>query len=271
MEIRFTNYNYANNEKKKTSGNILYPVKTLLIHVLIFSIIALLICLFFSGNLYWTFLNVSNQLLLSVIFLFMGISHILFFPKWKKYVTELPLEFGIIYSVVFAFAIGLIVFLYFYIFSNSHLQLAITAAFSFLLPILIGISYTCFIAIDPVVEIEPWFLPLQKFTPNKRTNLPNSFQISFNLKIYYFDEVTADFNIIVAGGLRLGKVFHEFLLENNIADTKIQQLNYQLKPYGWLFFVKRFSGFKMLDPALTFFDNGIKENDIIIIDRVNIN
>lgn len=270
MEISFTNYKYANEVMKKGSENDLYPIKNILVHALVFTMIALLVSFLFSGTVYWIFFTVSKQLLFLFIFLLMGLCHILFFSKWIKFITEQSLAFSLTYSLLFAFTMGLIVFLYFYIIGQSQPQLAITAAFSFILPLIIGIAYTCFTAIETIVEIEPWFVPAQKITTQKRTDLPNSFPIKFSLKIYYFDEAAAEFDMIVAGGLRLGRIFHDFLLENNWTDSKIQQLNYQLKPYGWVFFVKRFSGFKKLDPALTFFDNDIKENDVIIIERVNI-
>lgn len=270
MEISFTNYKYADEVKKKTSEVVLYPIKAILVHALLFSMVALLVCFLFSGTLHWNFFNVPKQLLFLCIFLLMGVSHILFFPKWIRYITELPLSSSLIYSLLFAFTMGTIVYLYFYIAGKPQPQYAITAAFSFIFPLIIGIAYACFTAIEPNVKIEPWFVPAQKSTNQNNVNLPNSFPIKFSLKLYYFDEAAADFDIIVAGGLRLGKIFHNFLVENNVEDAKIQQLNYQLKPYGWMFFVKKISGLKQLDPALTFLDNGIKENDIIIIERVNI-
>lgn len=269
MEIGFTNYKHADEIKKKPSENILYPIKTLLFHTLFFSIITLLITYLFSSNVHWMFFKINRQFLFLSVFLLMGISHILFFPKWMKYINRLPLKSVLIYSIAFALALGLIVCLYFLLSGQPQTQLAVISAFSFLLPLIIGKSYSCFTDIDPIISIEPWFVPTQKLTTQKRVDLPNSFGIKFTLKMFYFDKTSADFDIIIAGGLRLGKVFHEFLVENNDTDLKIQQLNYQLKPYAWMFFVKRFSGLKKLDPLLTFFDNGVKENDNILIERIN--
>ena len=270
MEVSFTNFKYSDNVRKGTSSEIVYPAKSLLIHVVVFISITLLISFIFSGNLRLADSDLSKQLLFAVMFFLMGLGHIIFFPKWIKCISEISLRVSIIYAIVFSIAIGVTIFLYFFVSNNNQPPLALLSACSFLLPLIIGISWTCFVAIDPLIEIKPWLVPTQKATLQKRTNVVNSFQIKFNLKMYYFDEVASEFDVIVAGGLRLGKVFHEFLIENEVGDTKIQLLDYQLKPYGWVFFIKKFSGFKRLDPGLTFLDNDLKENDIIIIARVNI-
>ena len=270
MEISYTNFKYSDNIRKETSSVVVYPVKTLLIHFAVFFIIALLISSTVLSNSQWTISNPAKLLLCAGMFFLMGISHIIFFPKWIKYITEVPFKVSIVYSLTFAIALGSTVFLYFFISNYNQLQFALLAACSFLLPLIIGIFWTCYNATDPITEIKPWIAPQQKTTFQNKTDLVNSFQIKFNLKIYYFDEVASEFDIIVAGGFRLGKIFHEFLIENYMGDTKIQQLDYQLKPYGWIFFIKKFTGFKKLNPGLTFLDNDIKENDIIIIERVNI-
>ena len=270
MEISFTNSKYSESIRKETSSAIVYPVKTLLIHFVILCSITLLISFLFSSDLRSADPDRVKQLLFATIFFLMGISHIIFFPKWVQYITDLPLIVSIVYALVFAVALVIVASIYFFVSNHNQSQLAFVAAYSFLLPLIVGIAWTCFNAIDPIIEIKPWFVPTQKTTFQNRLNLANSFQIKLSLKMYYFDEVSSEFDVIVAGGFRLGKIFHEFLVENDTGDTKIQQLDYQLKPYGWIFFIKKFTGTKMLDPGLTFLDNNIKENDIIIIERVSI-
>ena len=269
MEISFTNFKYSDALRKETSSVVVFSIKTLLIHLVILCGISLLVSFLFSTNIRLSDSNLSNQLLFAVIFFLLGIVHIIFFPKWIKYVTEIPLKISLIYALVFAVVLGVVIFLYFFVSNYNQPQLALVAACSFLLPLVIGIAWTCYNAINPIIEIKPWFVPIQKTTFQNRINVVNSFQIKFILKMYYFDEVTSEFDVNVAGGFRLGKIFHEFLVQNDTGDTKIQQLDYQLNPYGWVFYVKKFSGFKKLDPGLTFLDNNINENDIIIIERVN--
>ena len=270
MDISFTNSKYSGNLKKTTSSAVIYPLKTLLLHVLICLSVSLLLSFIFSGKLQFVNSDFLKQLFFAVIFFLMGISHIIFFPTWIEFINNVSLKVSLIYSFAFAITIGLTVFLYFFLSDTHQSQYSLVAACSFLLPLIIGISWTCFISINPIIKIKPWVVPSQKITFQNKTNLANSFVIKFNLKMYYFDETTSEYDVIVAGGFRLGKIFHEFLIENDIGDEKIQQLDYQLKPYGWLFFIKKFSGLKKLDPGLTFLDNHIKENDIIIIERVNI-
>lgn len=270
MEISFTNFKYSSEIDDESSAAVVYPVKPLLIHFVIFFIFTLIISALFFSIFHRDISEVLKQSLFAIIFFLMGLSHIIFFPKWIKYIIEISLKASIIYSIAFATALGSTVFLYLFLSNNNQLQFALLAACSFLLPLIIGISWTCFNAIDPIIDIKPWLAPTQKNSFTKKINVVNSFEIKLNLKMYYFDEVASNFDVVVAGGFRLGKVFHEFLVENDSGDTKIQQLDYQLKPYGWMFYVKKFTGIKILDPALTFLDNEIKENDVIIIERVNI-
>ena len=270
MEISSANFKYSDDIKKKNSIANIYSIRILLINFVIFLFITLSICTIFLSNLQLDISKLLKQFLFATIFFLMGFSHILFFPKWIKSISEISLKFSLLYSLAFATTLGCTVFLYLLISNNTQSQFALVAACSFLLPLIIGISWTCFNAIDPVTEIKPWLVPIHKTNFQNRINVANSFGIKFSLKMYYFDEVVSEFDVVVAGGFRLGKIFHEFLVENDTEETKIQQLDYQLKPYGWMFFVKKFTGVKMLDPGLTFLDSDIKENDVIIIERVNI-
>ena len=174
----------------------------------------------------------------------------------------------VIYSLIFTLVIGGFTFLGFLISGQFQPQLALVAACSFLLPIIIGIAWTCFIAIDPITYIEPWFIPAINTSTVPNRVIANGFKIKLKLKLYYFDEVAEEFDMTIAGSLRLGRIFHNFLLDQAAGEIKIQQLNYQLKPYKWIFYVKEFTGVKRLDPALTFYDNCIKQDDIIYVSLI---
>ena len=270
MELSYSNYKYADEVKSKTFSITGKPLKNLLLHFVVVLMITLFISIIISAYLNAAILPLSRQLLLMTIFFILSSCHIFLYPKWFQYVAELPFKVVMIYSFLFTLVIWGTTYLSFFMSGLFKPQLALIAACSFLLPIIIGIAWTCFIAIDPITYIEPWFVPVKNNTTQSNLEITNGFQIKFRLKLYYFDDDEEEFDITIVGSLRLGKIFHDLLVEHAAAEIKIQQLNYQLKPYGWIFYVKEFAGVKRLDPALTFYDNGIKQDDIIYVERINI-
>lgn len=270
MELSYSNYKYEDEVKSKTFSISGKPVKNLLLHLVIILIFTLLTSIIISTYLNTAVISLSRQILLMGIFLLLSCCHIFLFPRWFQYVTELSLKVVVIYSLIFTLVIGGFTFLGFLITGQFQPQLALVAACSFLLPIIIGIAWTCFIAIDPITHIEPWFIPAINTSTVPNRVIANGFKIKLKLKLYYFDEVAEEFDMTIAGSLRLGRIFHNFLLDQAAGEIKIQQLNYQLKPYKWIFYVKEFTGVKRLDPALTFNDNCIKQDDIIYVERINI-
>ena len=268
MELSYSNYKYAdevNSKKFSFTGKL---VKILLLHLVVILMITLLCSLLISTYLKAYISELSRQILFMAIFLLLSSSHIFSFPKWFKYVAELPLKIVVIYLLLFTFIIWGITSLSLLMSGQFQPQFALIAACSFLLPLIIGIGWTYFIAIDPITHIEPWFIPTNNNPIQPKQIIANGFQIKFKLKPYYFDEVEEEFTITIAGSLRLGRIFHNFLVEHEADEIKIQQLDYQLKPYGWIFYVKEFVGIKRIDPALTFYDNCIKQDAIIYVERI---
>ena len=269
MELSNPNYKYTDEVKSKIFLFTGKPIKILLLHLVVILMITLLCSLLISTYLKSIMSELLRQILFMAIFILLGSSHIFLFPRWFKLVAELPLKIVVIYLLLFTFIIWGITSLSLLISGQFQPQFALIAVCSFLLPIIIGIGWTCFIAIDPITYIEPWFIPAHNNSPQPKRIIANGFKIKFKLKPYYFDEFEEEFTIIIAGSLRLGRIFHDFLGEHKADEIKIQQLNYQLKPYGWIFYVKRFMGIKRIDPTLTFYDNSIKQDDIIYVERIN--
>lgn len=112
----------------------------------------------------------------------------------------------------------------------------------------------------------------------KISNNSEMFKEHFLISLILFKKITSDveshFKVRAPGKMVVGDFFYFFLEsnENKSPDSEIDYINKYNQSYGWLFYVKSrwniIFGKKYLDPELTVAENNIKENSVIVCERV---
>lgn len=73
-------------------------------------------------------------------------------------------------------------------------------------------------------------------------------------------------------GIGLGELFYHFINDYNElhSETPIQYINHQNEPYEWWFRIKPkwYNGQRILHPNQTMTTNAIRENSVIICERI---
>jgi hypothetical protein len=147
-----------------------------------------------------------------------------------------------------------------------------TALLFYLVPFLMLSTFESFILI-PVDRYKLWYYPVGGDVPN-----PLEFDLTDHMKIIAFEfepqegSVPLNIKIKAPERMELGHYFMSFIEQYNLRnpekEIKIYSESGSLE--GWLFKLKR-SWFKselVFDAEMTINDNGIKENDVIIVERV---
>ena len=102
-----------------------------------------------------------------------------------------------------------------------------------------------------------------------RNKIPVRFQVSRT----YFDMREVEFPVTVSSWVKLGVLFHEFLVAQNKNEAApIELLDEDQTGYGWEFFAESMSGLisRQLNPKLNVRENKILQNSIIVARRVKL-
>lgn len=107
-------------------------------------------------------------------------------------------------------------------------------------------------------------LPLQK-----STTFLNSIPVRFKIQAGQLSEEGRIVSFRAPVRMKLGLIFyHTVQDQNSKTDRAIDLLSLDNQPYGWLFSIAGFGGSRNLDPELSLFENGIKENNLILARRI---
>jgi Type VI secretion system, TssN len=200
------------------------------------------------------------------IFLLVGIAHLFYFPKLLPHLSSGNTVIAIIFSFVLAFFLTDCIFFFLYVTGVKNIGLAVAAGCAFFLPYIINQCMLYYKRID-TREYENWVIPPGTEPDTRKSLLLNSTFFKIKMKLTYFDVNDVVFNVNLPGRITLCAAFCRFLYDqqNNIevSDDKKQ-------PYAWRFSVKGPLGKRVLDPECTLAKNGIKESDIILIERIRL-
>jgi hypothetical protein len=230
-------------------------------------------CTFVSENLYIVFW------LLAGLFMIFGIIHV--YLNHNKYFSSNDNSTKIfIGELMFALSV-----IFFTVLVFSSLQYFLTergksflfypmmmSTFAFFVPVLVTHTFQSAYSIPPPLY-NTW-----KYPVDEPINLPEDdpreklLVIGFEIAKKHTDEKRTYFRAKAPEGIYLGDLFYFFLNDYNEvqSETQIQFVNQNYEPFDWIFRLKTkwYQGQKILDPALTVKDNGIKENSVIICERV---
>jgi hypothetical protein len=136
--------------------------------------------------------------------------------------------------------------------------------------------YATFIAAVniPLKIYSKWYYPIHEEVEDPDdSKLKNLLVISFEFQKKNNDPQIINFRAKAPSDMEFGQLFYYFINDYNERHPsgKIEYLNEQGVPYGWIFYQKKrwFNlSTKIIDTQKTFFINHIRENDIIVCKRV---
>jgi hypothetical protein len=125
----------------------------------------------------------------------------------------------------------------------------------------------------PAFEYKLWYYPVGMDVPN-----PLEYDLSDHMKIIAFEfepepgGTPLNIKIKAPERMELGHYFMSFIEQYNLRnpEREIQLYDVQGSLYGWIFYLKKpwYASSEIFDAEMTINDNGIKENQIIIAERI---
>ncbi|AEH02104.1 TssN family type VI secretion system protein [Lacinutrix sp. 5H-3-7-4] len=213
---------------------------------------------------------------IQIIFLILGILHIYVIDKFFPDLTKD--KSGIFHELLFTIIVlclGLIVYLNVVNrFRPSFSFTFLGASIVFLIPFLFNKLYK-FAYNIPVSVYNKWIYPLDNSIKEPTKNeLTNPAVISFEFQKNNDDKDITNFRIKAPENMDFGKLFYFFINDYNERhpESKIEYLNpATMQPQQWIFFFKPnwLGNLKHIDYNKTVSHNNVKENDVIVCQRVN--
>ena len=217
--------------------------------------------------------------LLSGIFLLFGIVHMAivhnkYFSPYQQDSTKV-----LIGEILFALSVVLFTIVvfsslqYFLVQDKDFLFYPLMmSTLAFFIPVLVMHTFQAAYEIPPPVY-STWEYPV-----NQTIDLPAEnprekiFVIGFEISKKITDTKRTYFRAKAPENMQLGELYYFFINDYNElqSETPIEFADKQYEPYEWWFRKKTkwYQAIHILDPALSVKDNGIKENTVIICERI---
>jgi hypothetical protein len=154
-----------------------------------------------------------------------------------------------------------------------HLIMSASAAF-FIIPFFVWYAFGAALAVPPKV-FKQWYYPLNQQMPDPDKNkFVNLLVVAFKFQKTNTSGSYTIFRARVPRDMEFGQAFYYFLEDYNkrFPEVPIAFLDKRSGPYGWHFY-KEAKWYtiqtRYIDPDKTFFVNKVKEDDVIICERVS--
>ena len=222
------------------------------------------------------FLSLSDHVafyLLNVWMLLWGILNVLLVKKLLRWSRESGFSTGFFFSVVIALIGGILLLLVFQISNYStFVGIDLTSLLMFILPYIFYGAFTSYLAI-PVKILRKWHYPVHEHIEDPLDReMESPLVVGFEFKKKNSDKSMTTFRAKAPKEMVFGKLFYYFINDYNDRnpDEKIEYLNEEKKPIGWIFYFKPrwFRRIRYIDPEETNSFNLIVENSVIICKRV---
>jgi len=194
-------------------------------------------------------------------FLAVSISHMFIFPRWFPYLDDIR---SFTRMLLLSSAVSICLLVVFMLLSFDGGMLPFAAGAACMLPYTCYVCWQYFLSLHPVPLYAAWFIPVDMQPETKMSLLLNSFPFVIKIKLREKDMEEMAFTVTLTGKLQLANMFCRFLYDHN---GMIEVSNQQAQPYGWFFYVRRWYGLKALDPHKSLIENGIGEQDVLIVRR----
>jgi len=209
------------------------------------------------------------------LFLGMGIVHLFAARRWLKWMGPGAFWPEVLHLVVIMLlgAVGMI--MTYRVVNREGAEIAMsTAAIFFLVPYFVHKTYLRSVAIPPKVY-KQWYYPAHAQEPElEEGKLKNLLVISFEFQKQTSDRYFTNFRAKAPVDMEFGQLFYYFINDYNDrhGGSSIRYANHQGDLHGWIFYRKPkwyHLSTKYIDTEKTIFINNIKENDVIICNRVS--
>jgi len=216
----------------------------------------------------------GNLISFQIFFLIYGSLHVWVMRKFFTNICEKISDFWpeFFYTIVTTL-LGLIGFLFvIQNFKQEYTLIFLASAICFNIPYLIVKLYEFGVAI-PIPVFKKWTYPIdQNIKEPKDYELKNPRVISFEFHKEEGEKEIVNFRVKAPENMEFGRLFYFFLTDYNERhqESSIQLKNKQGTPYQWSFYSKPglFGNRKHFDFDKTVAENNIKENDVILCQRV---
>jgi Type VI secretion system, TssN len=216
-------------------------------------------------------MSIIPELLQWIGFQFLGIAHLFFFQRRLVTLNKKILLFsrtGWYFTVILSIQVVVLLTLLYLLSGLAELHMIFISVSAFILPFVVSHAWFTFSRI-PTPEYKIWFTPdtMYKWGSRLRLLMP----ITFKMSIRYFDIREEAFTIKVPAKIKLGSLFHQFIMEQQRnTESFIELTDEQHRPYGWEFYNSQYAGLtkNMLDPEKTLEESRVRKNSIIIVRRV---
>jgi hypothetical protein len=208
------------------------------------------------------------------LFLGLGILHAGIARRWLKWMGSGAFWPEVLHLLVIMLlgAVGMI--MTYRIINREGAEIAMsTSVLFFLIPYFVYQTYLKSIAIPPKVY-KQWYYPVHTEEPDlEESKLKNLLVISFEFQKQMEDRYFTNFRAKAPVDMEFGQLFYYFINDYNDrhGGSSIRYTNHQGDLHGWIFYRKPkwyHLWTKYIDSEKTIFINNIRENDVIICNRV---
>lgn len=217
----------------------------------------------------------SKFLAMQLIFLTAGIAHQWAMDKYFDWPEDKHFWFKLLFTIAVAFigtfafswVVSLVGIIDFY-------HLFLTTVIMFIIPFLVWETFVHALMI-PVPIYKTWHYPKRALRDPVEADLRNPHVISLHFKKKQGSEETTHFRVKAPENMHFGTFFYHFINDYNAThpESKIDYFRGEDSGEGWMFYLKSslFGWTRPIDPEYTVDRNGIRENRVIICQRVDTN
>lgn len=204
-----------------------------------------------------------------------GILHLFTMRRWLKWTGPGAFWPEVLHLIAINLLGGIAMIMTYRIVNREGMEIAMaTSTLFFLIPYFIYQTYSRAIAIPPKIY-KQWYYPIHSMEPDiDEAKLRNLLVISFEFQKQTADKYFTNFRAKAPVDMEFGQLFYYFINDyNERHDKSTIRFNKQTgEMHGWIFYKKPkwYTLFtKYIDAEKTIFINNIRENDIIICNRVS--
>jgi hypothetical protein len=237
-------------------------------YVLLFALCGFCVALPFGQYLY-------AFLAFQALFLGIGILHLFTGRRWLKWMGPGAFWPEVLHLLVLLLlgAIGMIMTYRIVNREGAEIAMSMSALF-FIVPYFVHQTYRRSIAIPPKVY-KQWYYPAHAREPElEESKLKNLLVISFEFQKQSGDRYFTNFRAKAPVDMEFGQLFYYFINDYNDrhGGSSIRYSDNKGDLHGWIFYRKPkwyHLSTKYIDTEKTIFINNIRENDVIICNRVS--
>ncbi len=176
----------------------------------------------------------------------------------------------LLYTILIgALICGLLAIVYY--FTKSDPLMAFSSGCAFLVPYLLSQAWFFY---KHIPKNPDWVWTSRETIPDELSlSFRNKVPIRFQVSGKYFDMKEYQYQVTVSSWVKLGILFHQFLIEQNKEDAfRIELKDEDQQYYGWEFYEESMGGFisRQLNPRMNVRENRISQHSVIVARRVRL-